>query len=764
MRLLSASIRLVTAFIIVGFSMSLARSQTVEYQVLGNFGATRSDGTDPLGGVTIDSGGNIYGTCSATGAGGGGMVWEIDKSGNYHDLHDFGHGMDGRAPQDSVTIDAAGNLYGTCSEGGADQRGMVWEINKSDNYDDLHDFGAGTDGSSPTGVSIDSAGSLYGTTFYGGTHGDGMVWEIDSSGIYHNLHNFGTGTDGSYPAAGVTIDSTGDLYGTCLGGGSNNAGMVWEIEQSGNYRDVHDFGVGTDGTGPLGGVTIDSSGNMYGTCASGGSAKHGMLWQIDQSSNYHDLHDFGTGTDGMYPEGNVTIDSAGDLYGTCYDGGAEDGGMVWEIDKSAIYHDLHDFGAGKDGYYPQVGVTLDAAGDVFGTCYNGGTNGGGAVWDIAVTGPTLSGLSIPQSALGGSTVSGSVSLATAGTLPNFRTVQITSDNSAISTTSVMVPVGATEASFALKCGPVTSMTTVHVTASKAGVTQTSTIVLYPGLDSLALSPASVFPGEPCDGTLSLNLPAPAGGWVVHLSSNDSKVGVPSSVTVPAGNSSASFPVTVPSASLGETAQISASDADVTLTQNLNVMALYTSGISLSPSLVYAGSTSTGTVTLNTATPSGFTVKLASQYPALVGIPSTLTIPANASSATFQITTKAAANGGTYAAWINASDVAASKQATITVQSAHVIQLSLNPTTVAGGSGVTGHLTLNVPAPSGGLLVNLASQYPNLVGVPASVTIPAGLTSATFAISTMPTSGTYACVIKSTDPVGSQTATLTVVSP
>jgi hypothetical protein len=249
-----------------------------------------------------------------------------------------------------------------------------------------------------------------------------------------------------------------------------------------------------------------------------------------------------------------------------------------------------------------------------------------------------------------------------------------------------------------------------------------------------------------------------------LSSNDSKVGVPSSVTVPAGNSSASFPVTVPSASLGETAQISASDADVTLTQNLNVKALYTSGISLSPSLVYAGSTSTGTVTLNAATPSGFTVKLASQYPALVGIPSTLTIPANASSATFQITTKAAANGGTYAAWINASDVAASKQATITVQSAHVIQLSLNPTTVAGGSGVTGHLTLNVPAPSGGLLVNLASQYPNLVGVPASVTIPAGLTSATFAISTMPTSGTYACVIKSTDPVGSQTATLTVVSP
>jgi len=114
--------------------------------------------------------------------------------------------------------------------------------------------------------------------------------------------------------------------------------------------------------------------------------------------------------------------------------------------------------------------------------------------------------------------------------------------------------------------------------------------------------------------------------------------------------------------------------------------------------------------------------------------------------------------------IVASDAASAKQTTITVVSAHVTLLSLTPTTVVGGTGVTGHLYLNVPAPSGGFVVNLSSQYPNLVGVPATVTVPAGSTDLIFPITTMATSGPYRTWIKSTDLVGSQVATLTVLSP
>ena len=648
MRLLLASIRLIAALLVTGFTMSQARSQT-GYRLLHNFGATSSDGINPYAGVSVDSAGKVYGASYSGGAHALGMVWEIDTAGNYHDLHDF-DGVDGAKPSAGVTFDSVGNLYGTCGASPSGY-GNVWEIDAAGNYHDLHDFDPFTDGPGEdpmAGVTIDSAGNLYGTCTDGGLYSAGMIWELDTSGNYHDLHDFGAGTDGTDPKAGVTVDSAGKLHGTCYSGGADSLGMVWEIDESGKYHDLHDFGADTGGgANPIAGVTIDSAGNLYGTCVFGSAnseSGNGMVWQIDTSSNYHDLHDFfSANPEGANPWAGVTIDSAGNLYGTCTNGGTGGGGIVWEIDKAGSYRHLHDFvdGTLADGANPFAGVTIDAAGNLSGTCESGGSADGGVVWNIYFGGPVLSSFSTAPSALGGSALAGSVSLAGAATPMDTGTVQITSDNSAIPSTSIVVPGGATGTSFALQCGAVTSQSAIHLTASKGGVSKTSTVVLYPGLASFALSPASIFPGEPCNGTLTLNLPAPAGGWLVHLSSNDKKVGVPSSVTVPEGQSAVSFPVTVPSASLGETAQISAKDVDVTLSQNLNITALYTSAISVSPSIISAGNTATGTVTLNTAAPSGFTVNLASQYPSYVGVPATLTIPANASSATFQITTKAA---------------------------------------------------------------------------------------------------------------------------
>jgi len=669
-----ASIRLFIALLVMSLSLTLAYSQAGQYQVLYNFGATPYDQPGPSSGTTIDSAGNLYGECGDSWGGFWGMLWELDKSGNFYDLHDFGAGTDGVWPSNDVAIDSAGNLYGTCFYGGVNGHGMLWELDTAGNYHDIHDFGVGTDGWGPDGVNIDSVGNLYGVCngqidyHAGGAAGYGMVWELDKSGIYHDLHDFGAPTDGSdrgYPAPGVAIDSAGDVYGTASGDFDN---VVWEIDKSGNYQYLHTFGSGTDGTYPNGDITIDSAGNLYGTCPSGGAnTTFGMVWEIDTSGNYHDIFDFGPRTSGFDPGWGVTIDSAGNLYGTCDKGGGHSAGVVWELDKSGNYYDLHNFGAGTDGSPPNYGVTIDSAGNLSGTCSVGGSNEVGMVWAI----------------------------------------------------------------------------------------------LYPELSSLTFSPAPVLPGEPCSGTVTLTLPAPAGGWLVNLSSNDSKVGVPSSVTVPQGKTTASFPVTLPKASLGETAQISAKVADVAISQNLTILALYTTAVSVSPSVISAGNTATGTVTLNAVTPSAFTVNLGSQYPSYVGVPATVTIPANASSATFKITTKAASGQVAYGALIAAWDAAASKQTTITVVTAHVTLLSLTPPTVVGGTGVTGHLYLNVPAPSGGLLVNLSSQYPNLVGVPASVTIPAGSSDVTFAISTKASSGPYTCWIKSTDPVGSQTVTLSV---
>lgn len=401
------------------------------------------------------------------------------------DLHDFGNtvivangssGLDGSYPQDTVTFDSAGNLYGTTFGGGGNatygsydpnlgieiEAGMVWELEPSGVYKDLHDFGgcsafpcpvtvtnangtAGPDGWSPyAGVTRDEAGNLYGTTSQGGPNGggtqgpypgDGIVWEITASGTYKDLHDFGgavtnangkSGADGATPIGGVTFDSAGNLYGTTNVGGPNNDGMVWEITKSGAYSDLHDFGgtvinangiSGPDGTLPTASVTFDGAGNMYGTAGSGGADKQGIVWEITASGAYKDLHDFGgtittangsSGTDGEGPYAAVQFDKSGNMYGTAAGGGSNNGGIVWEIELSGTYKDLHDFGGtvtnangvtGPDGSAPYLsGVSIDSSGNLHGTTLLGGlykgyelpynviSAGGGVVWEITASG------------------------------------------------------------------------------------------------------------------------------------------------------------------------------------------------------------------------------------------------------------------------------------------------------------------------------------------------------------------------------------------
>jgi uncharacterized repeat protein (TIGR03803 family) len=324
---------------------------------------------------------------------GSGMVWEITTSGVYKDLHDFGGNvikadgllnLDGVQPNGNLTFDNAGNIYGTTqlvpAFAGDVAGGTVWEITAAGAFVELHDFGGqvlkangqfGWDGNYPlSGVTLDNAGNVYGTASDGGTNSGGIVWKITPAGVYTDLHDFGgtvvnadglSGNDGLQPEDSVTVDGAGNLYGTAYYGGPNvmsngyGAGMVWEITASGNYIDLHDFGgtlttsSGTtnDGRKPIGNITFDSAGNMYGTTNTGGpydpahTGGSGIVWEITASRDYNDLHDFGgnvvnadglTGYDGLLPTAGVTLDRVGNLYGTAYNGGANQGlGMVWKL-------------------------------------------------------------------------------------------------------------------------------------------------------------------------------------------------------------------------------------------------------------------------------------------------------------------------------------------------------------------------------------------------------------------------------------------------
>lgn len=392
-------------------SVSAQQTQPPTFTTIYNFGAAGShDGREPLATLVRDSAGNLYGTTalggsSANCSNGCGTVFKIDSSGDGSVLASFAGGDDGWMPVGGLLLDSTGNLYGTTYLGGSSAScgypvgcGTVYKIDPSGSKTLLHSFAGGTDGVGPRGTLImDSDGKLYGTT-YGGEWGPlGNVFSMDASGNATVLHNFTGGADGNSPNAGLIMGSESNLYGTTYAGGSSSdcpagigCGTVFKIDSSGNETVLYDFTGGTDGRGPDGSLIVDSVGNLYGTASGVYSANYGTVFKIYPSGNFSVLHSF-TGSDGKRPEAELFMDPAGNLYGTtryggssanCYDGC----GTVFKIDSSGNFFVLHSF-AGSDGAAPYSGLIMDPAGSLYGTTSAGGSFGWGTVFKIAFATP-----------------------------------------------------------------------------------------------------------------------------------------------------------------------------------------------------------------------------------------------------------------------------------------------------------------------------------------------------------------------------------------
>jgi len=398
--------------------------------------------------------------------------------------------------------------------------------------------------------------------------------------------------------------------------------------------------------------------------------------------------------------------------------------------------------------------------------------------DVSFSTNTLTLLSLtmnPATVTGGNPSTGTVTLN--GQAPvGGEQVSLSSSNTAVATvpTSVTVPAGATTATFPVNTSAVATSTTVTISASGSGTQTTSLTVTptaLPTLSSMALSPSSVTGGTPSTGTVTLSGPAPSGGAVVSLSSNNPAVAsVPSSasVTVPAGATTATFPVNTSAVATSTTVTISASYGG-TQTTSLTVTptALPTlSSMALTPSSVTGGTPSTGTVTLSGPAPSGgAVVSLSGNNPAVAAVPASgsVTVPAGATTATFPVNTSAVATSTTVT--ISAS-YGGTLTASLTVIPPTLSSLTLSLTSVTGGtSSPTGTVTLNGPAPSGGAAVSLSSNNPAVASVPssASVTVPAGATTATFPVNTSAVA-TSTTVTMSASYGVTKTASLIVMPP
>ncbi len=252
-------------------------------------------------------------------------------------LHQFTGSPDGEGPGNGDLVwDSMGNIYGTTRCGGTSDLGTVFQMTKSGNNwteTPIYSF-TGPDGLGPAGgVILDSNGNLFGTTVEGGLYGFGTVFELtynEGSGWTETvLYSFQNQSDGRFPYRESGEDSAGNLYGATSDGGSGGGGTVFELSPMGNswaFTLLYSF-TGQQGKqcGPQASLSLDSSGNLYGTTVCDGANSLGNVFKLTNTQNgweYTSLYDFTGGSDGSYPVSNVTIDTDGNLYGTAEGGGS----------------------------------------------------------------------------------------------------------------------------------------------------------------------------------------------------------------------------------------------------------------------------------------------------------------------------------------------------------------------------------------------------------------------------------------------------------
>ncbi len=349
-----------------------------------------ADGNYPESGVILDKLGNLYGTavdggnlpaCEGFGCG---SVFELTRTANGKwkeiTLYDFAGGTaDGSQPVAPLLLDSHGRLFGTTYYGGTgtcDTQGnfptcgIVFELmrNSSGSWAEsvLYSFQGGIDGAGPgAGLTPDAAGNMYGTTTAGGgasgtdcqVDGCGTVYELspnsDGSWSEKVLYSFQGGSDGAFPIGSLVSDRKGNLFGVTLSGGSTpcyfgtGCGTVFELQRgpSGWTKStIYQFVGGTDGMSPQCSLTLDATGNLYGTTEYGGGFVlifgYGTVFELSPASGgswtESVLYRFTGEADGGIPEGGVVLDSAGNLYGTSTAGGTSGvqgngGGTVFKL-------------------------------------------------------------------------------------------------------------------------------------------------------------------------------------------------------------------------------------------------------------------------------------------------------------------------------------------------------------------------------------------------------------------------------------------------
>lgn len=375
-------------------ALVLASSYTAQAEtetVLHRFSASRN-GYDLIASLVAGRNGKLYGISNIGGVGYG-TVFELSPSAggwNYTTIHTF-HEDEGNIPQ-ALVADGKGNLYGSTALGGANNHGILFKLSPSEHgwvETILSSFGVGAIGVVPcNNLIIDAAGNLYGTDT---TIADGEsawsegVFEASPSDGYAGSIIYDSGViTASEGGGGLTMDSSGNIFGVSYQGYSSRIASAFELSPNGsggwNSQVIYTFPRDVEPEGP---PVLDRDGNLFGTTIMGGDTDNGTVYELlpgsDGTWTRKVLYSFKGGkTDGASPNGSIAFDAAGNIYSTTFNGGTHNAGTVFELatDGHGGYAEkvLWSFN-GVDGLEPQFGVILDGAGNIYGTAQGGGHTG-----------------------------------------------------------------------------------------------------------------------------------------------------------------------------------------------------------------------------------------------------------------------------------------------------------------------------------------------------------------------------------------------------
>ena len=320
------------------------------------------------------------------------IATQAAKAQTFTVLHNFTDGGDEGYPSAGLTIDRAGNLYGTTNSGGGSS-GKVFKLTRSSfgwRLSPLYSFTGNDDGAFPAArVIFGPDRALFGTTYSGGGGCScGIVFNLRPSARAPSsalvpwtetvLYRFEDYPDGSNPSYGdLVFDRNGNLYGTTVFGGSGASGTVYQLTPSHDgwtESVIYSFTGGSDGGNPYAGVVFDKAGNLYGTTLQGGAYYNGAVFQLTPSGSgwtENILYSFQNGSDGAYPQGGLILDASGNFYGTTASGGQNRAGTVFKLTRSdgswtfvPLYSFTGDYGSG-----PVANLIMDQAGNLYGMTY-----------------------------------------------------------------------------------------------------------------------------------------------------------------------------------------------------------------------------------------------------------------------------------------------------------------------------------------------------------------------------------------------------------